>query len=150
MKRRNLLCNLTGGIAALGGALAGARAANERLAASSRGTQRMEDIMPLPCAERRGPRDGYFPDVIVMSHEGERARFYSDLVMGKTVVFNFMYTHCEERCPMYTMNLIKVQELLGDRVGRDIFMYSLTLDPTAMLCPKESQRTPMPMSRCST
>jgi protein SCO1/2 len=84
----------------------------------------------LPCyATRRGPRDGYFPDAVVMTHEGERARFYTDLVRGRVVVFNFMYTNCMNRCPMYTANLRKVQRLLGDRAGRDIHMYSLTLDP---------------------
>lgn len=130
MNRRTLLRNLTGGVAALTGTAVAARsAAGEERPAS--GPQRLEDVPPLPCADKRGPRDGYFPDLIVMSHEGERARFYSDLVMGKTVVFNFMYTRCEERCPLYVMNLVKVQRLLGDRVGRDIFMYSLTLDPLA-------------------
>lgn len=128
MDRRDWLRNLTGGVAALTGAFAGARAAQN----SAAQTHRVEDVAPLPCpAEKRGPRDGYFPDVIVTSHEGERARFYSDLVMGKTVVFNFMYTQCKEFCPRYTSNLVKVQRLLGDRVGRDIFMYSLTLDPLA-------------------
>jgi protein SCO1/2 len=85
----------------------------------------------LPCyTAKRGPRDGYFPDVVLTTHEGERARFYTDLVRGRVVVFNFMYTNCMNRCPMYTSNLLKVQRLLGERVGRDIFMYSLTLDPS--------------------
>ncbi|HEY3128243.1 MAG TPA: SCO family protein [Acidobacteriota bacterium] len=132
MNRRTVFRNLTGGMAALTGALAGARAAQEGITRSPAEPQRLADVAPLPChCGKRGPRDGYFPDVVVTSHEGGRARFYSDLVMGKTVVFNYMYTRCEERCPLYTMNLVKVQRLLGDRVGRDIFMYSLTLDPLA-------------------
>src|SRR2546425_4288930 len=82
-----------------------------------------------PCRMPTGPRDGYFPNVVLTSHENEKARFYDDLVRGKTVVFSFMYTTCDGRCPQYTSNLVKVQRLLGDRVGRAIFMYSITLDP---------------------
>ncbi|MBM3734640.1 MAG: SCO family protein [Acidobacteria bacterium] len=77
----------------------------------------------------RGPRAGYFPNVVLTSHENERARFYDDLLRGKTVIVNFMYTTCEGRCPLYTSNLLKVQRLLGDRAGREVHMYSFTLDP---------------------
>ena len=40
-----------------------------------------------------------------------------------------MYAQCEGICPGMTANLARVQRLLGDRVGRDIFMYSITLKP---------------------
>ena len=127
MNRRHLLRRLSGGLAAATGALAVTQGREDTASAP---IHRLEDVPLLPCPPgRRGPRDGYFPDAVVTTHEGARARFYTDLVMGKTVVFNFMYTSCSERCPLYTANLVKVQRLLGDRVGRDIFMYSLTLDP---------------------
>ena len=76
-----------------------------------------------------GPRAGFFPNFVVMDQDGTKARFYEDLVRGKIVLFNFFYADCEARCPLYTANLVKVQALLGDRVGKDIFMYSITLDP---------------------
>ena len=82
-----------------------------------------------PCRTPTGPRHGYFPNVVLTTHDNEKARFYDDLVRGKTVVFSFMYTTCDGRCPLYTANLVKVQRLLGDRMGRAIFMYSITLDP---------------------
>ncbi|HEY7528645.1 MAG TPA: SCO family protein, partial [Candidatus Deferrimicrobiaceae bacterium] len=65
------------------------------------------------------------------THEGKQVRFYDDLVKDKTVLLNFFYTNCvgENLCPMATANLVRVQRLLGKRVGRDIFMYSITLDP---------------------
>jgi protein SCO1/2 len=56
-------------------------------------------------------------------------RFYDDLIAGKFVVINFMYTGCGEICPGMTANLLEVQRLLGERIGRDIFMYSITLQP---------------------
>ena len=77
----------------------------------------------------RGPRADYFPNVLLRTHKNSTVRFYDDLIRGKIVIINFMYAHCERLCPMQTANLLKVQRILGDRVGRDIFMYSLTLKP---------------------
>jgi len=77
----------------------------------------------------RGPRAGYFPNVVLRTHEGKSVRFYDDLIRGKIVVINFMYANCKGICPAMTMNLMKVQEALGSRIGRDIFMYSITLKP---------------------
>ena len=75
-------------------------------------------------------RDRYFPNLLLTTHEGRRVRFYDDLLKDKVVTVNFMYTQCEDgRCPLTTANLVRVQKLLGDRVGRDIFMYSFTLAP---------------------
>ena len=68
-----------------------------------------------------------FPNVALVTHENKTVRFYDDLVKGKIVLFNFFYTRCEGICVPATSNLRKVQRLLGDRVGRDIFMYSITL-----------------------
>jgi len=81
----------------------------------------------IPSRERI--RQRYFPNLILTTHDGEKVRFYDDLVKDKIVIFNFMYAKCEGICMPVTMNLVKVQKLLGDRVGRDIFMYSLTLKP---------------------
>ena len=72
---------------------------------------------------------GYFPDVSLTTQDGKTVRFYSDLVKDKFVVVNFLYTHCKKACPLETANLVRVQRRLGDRVGRDIFLYSITLDP---------------------
>lgn len=71
----------------------------------------------------------YFPNFELTTHEGKRVRFYDDLIKDKIVVLNFMYVKCEGVCMPVTMNLKKVQKLLGGRVGRDIFMYSITLKP---------------------
>lgn len=80
-------------------------------------------------AAREKIRARYFPNVTVVTHEGRKARFYDDLIKDKIVTINFMYADCEGICPGITANLAKVQKALGDRVGRDIFMYSLTLKP---------------------
>jgi Uncharacterized protein SCO1/SenC/PrrC, involved in biogenesis of respiratory and photosynthetic systems len=71
----------------------------------------------------------YFPNVELTTHEGKKVRFYDDLIKDKIVVINFMYAQCEGICPGITANLLKVQKILADRIGRDIFMYSITLKP---------------------
>ncbi len=56
-------------------------------------------------------------------------RFYDDLVKGKAVLINFMFTTCTSLCPRSTANLVKVQELLGDHAARDVFLVSISVDP---------------------
>lgn len=72
----------------------------------------------------------YFPDVEVLTHEGKKVNFYNDLIKGKIVTINFMFTHCDEICPLVTANLVRVQQMLGKRVGKDIHMYSFSLQGT--------------------
>jgi protein SCO1 len=74
-------------------------------------------------------RELHFPNVVLTTHEGKKVRFYDDLLKDKIVLINFMYVRCEGVCPGITANLAKFQKLLGDRLGRDIFMYSFTLKP---------------------
>jgi protein SCO1/2 len=80
-------------------------------------------------SSREKLRKRYFPNFELTTHEGKKVRFYDDLIKDKIVVLNFMYAKCEGVCVPVTMNLKRVQKLLGDRVGRDIFMYSITLKP---------------------
>lgn len=74
-------------------------------------------------------RRHHLPNVSLITHTGQRVRFYDDLVKDKKVIINFMYAKCEGICVPVTANLVRVQKLLGGRVGRDIFMYSITLKP---------------------
>jgi len=100
-------------------------------------------LSTLPGSPDRPEKNGYadtsseerrrnrFLDVPLVTHEGRKVRFYDDLLKGRTVFLNFFYTVCtaEAICPLATANLVEVQELLGPRVGKDIFLYSITLDP---------------------
>jgi protein SCO1 len=77
------------------------------------------------------PRWGanYFPNVELTTQDGEKVRFYDDLVRGKIVVIDLIYTHCVDSCPLETARLVQVQKILCDRVGKEIFFYSITIDP---------------------
>lgn len=79
-------------------------------------------------ADRRWGAD-YFPNVPLTTQDGVTVRFYDDVLKGKTVAINLIYTRCQYSCPLETARLAQVQRLLGDRVGKDIFFYSISLDP---------------------
>lgn len=72
----------------------------------------------------------YFTNVELTNQNGEHVKFYDDLIKNKFVVINMMYAQCSEGiCPISTYNMRQVQKALGDCVGRDIHMYSITLLP---------------------
>lgn len=78
----------------------------------------------------RAAKAGFLPNVPLLTHTGEKVHFYDDLIRDRTVLFNFFLVGCTEgRCPLATANLRQVQDLLGDRMGRDVFFYSITLQP---------------------
>jgi protein SCO1 len=74
-------------------------------------------------------RNQAFTNIPLVTHEGKVVKFYDDLIKNKTVMINFMYARCGDICPGMTANLRQVQKELGDRVGKDVFMYSISLEP---------------------
>jgi protein SCO1 len=75
------------------------------------------------------PEPAPFPNVALRTHQNTRVRFYDDMLRNKVVAVNFMFTSCATFCPRATANLQKVQARLGTRLGRDVFMLSITVDP---------------------
>lgn len=71
----------------------------------------------------------YFSDTILLNHRGEEVKFYSDMLNGKTVVISFIFTECEDACPMINAVLNRVQTRLGARMGEDIYFVSISVDP---------------------
>jgi protein SCO1/2 len=71
----------------------------------------------------------YVPNVPVITQDGRTLKFYDDLIKDKIVVLSFIYTSCKDICPLATARLGEAQERLGSRVGRDIFFYSISIDP---------------------
>ena len=69
------------------------------------------------------------PNVQVFDQNGRSLHFYDDLIRGRAVLLNFFFTSCGDTCPLVTQNLREVQDILGERMGKDIFMVSVTLQP---------------------
>jgi protein SCO1/2 len=76
------------------------------------------------------PNSIKIPDTVVYNQHGKKLNFYTDLVKGKTVAINFIFTTCTTICPPLTATFRKVQQELGERVGRDIELISVSVDPT--------------------
>lgn len=79
-------------------------------------------------AQQQWHRD-YFPNVELVTQDGKRLRFYDDVIKGKVVAINFIYTNCSDLCPLDTAALRRVQKLVGNSMGREIFFYSISVDP---------------------
>ena len=112
---------ITGGVAALSGMALGLGAEPPGAApeAGADGCER-------PAG---GPNADYFPNVAVTAHDGRRALFYDDLLAGRTVVVHCTSIAHDAEYPVID-NLVRVQRLLGERMGREIFFYTLSVDPS--------------------
>lgn len=69
------------------------------------------------------------PDIPVLDQDGKRLNFYSDLVRGKTVAIDFIFTSCSSFCSMLTANFRTVQDQIAARVGKDVALISISIDP---------------------
>jgi len=78
-----------------------------------------------------GTRDArtYFTDTELLTQDGRKVRFYSDVLQDKVVLINVIYTSCKDACPLITRQLTEVRTKLGERFGKEVFFISLTSDP---------------------
>lgn len=75
-------------------------------------------------------RQGFLPNVPLVTHTGEEVRFFDDLVGDRLFLLNFFVVACPEgRCPAANATLKELHKMFGDRMGRDVFFYSVTLQP---------------------
>jgi protein SCO1/2 len=80
-------------------------------------------------AQEQSPAAKYFSDVELLDQDGRKLRFYTDVLKGKTVVINAFFTTCTSVCPPMNRNMEKIQEALGPRLGKDVFLVSISVDP---------------------
>jgi len=71
----------------------------------------------------------YVPNLPVLTQDGKVVQFYEDLIKDKIFVISFFYTSCTQICPLATARLSELQDVLGDSVGREIFFYTISVDP---------------------
>jgi protein SCO1/2 len=82
-----------------------------------------------PAAGPQSPARKFFTDVEVVDQDGRTHRLYSDLLQGKTVVVESFFTSCTDSCPQLAERLEALQQWVGDRLGKDVYLLSFTLDP---------------------
>lgn len=86
----------------------------------------------LPAAAENAPTAAshpYFSDTVLVDQDGREVRFYTDLIRGKIVVMDFIFTRCVGPCPILSGTFAKLQARLGDRLGKDVFLLSFSVDP---------------------
>src|ERR1044072_7419939 len=69
------------------------------------------------------------PDAQVVDQNGKQLNFYRDLIKGKTVAINFIFTTCTTICPPLTATFRRVQQDAAAR-GLDVQLISVSVDPT--------------------
>jgi protein SCO1/2 len=75
------------------------------------------------------PARTQIPDIRVVDQSGKPRHFYNELVRGKVVAINFVYTTCTTICPPLGATFGKLQKSLGERLGKDVFLISVSVDP---------------------
>ena len=71
----------------------------------------------------------YFTDVPLVDQHGKELRLYSDILKGKVVVITPFFTTCRGSCPQLLDTFVKLQSHYEDRLGKDLFLVSVTVDP---------------------
>jgi protein SCO1/2 len=87
-------------------------------------TNQQSDAKP-----KMAPAHHYFTDVMLINQDGEKMRFYTDLIKGKIIIINSFFATCKGVCLPMNRNLEKVQDALGDRVGKEVHIISISVDP---------------------
>lgn len=71
----------------------------------------------------------YFSDVELINQDGKAMKFYTDVLKNKVVIIDTFFTTCTSVCPPMNRNFERIQEALGDRLGKDAFLISISVDP---------------------
>jgi protein SCO1 len=84
----------------------------------------------------QSPAEKYFTDVVLINQNGQKMRLYSDVLKDKVVVINSFFATCQGSCLPLMRNLQKIQTALRNRVGKDLFIFSISVDPTVDTPPR--------------
>lgn len=94
------------------------------------GAQPPPTLIGIRCKQINvGTETKFLPDLILLDQNGRRVRFYSDLIKDKVVLISFFYTSCTYTCPMQGKVFSDLQAELGERLGKEVFLISVTMDP---------------------
>lgn len=114
-------------VSALASAQAPAPAGTPAKAAAAKDAPRKFDDEHVLAGNRWGA--DYFPNCELVTHEGKKVRWFDDCLKDKVVVINYIYTTCPDACPLASAKLAEVYQILKERMGKDVFFYSISVDP---------------------
>jgi cytochrome oxidase Cu insertion factor (SCO1/SenC/PrrC family) len=84
---------------------------------------------PTSDAEAEAKARAYFTDTVLVTQHGKKVRFYTDVLKGHVVTINFMFTKCNDACPLLTQKMRQVKDGLGDLFGKPVRFVSVSVDP---------------------
>jgi cytochrome oxidase Cu insertion factor (SCO1/SenC/PrrC family) len=116
---------LLAGLLALAAVPAPAHEAHDQAAA----TPAENASATTPLAKPKRDPQAYFTDRELITQDGKKVRFYSDVLKGRMVVFNTIFTNCQDACPLITEQMTRVRASLGDSFGKEIYFVSISSDP---------------------
>lgn len=91
---------------------------------------RPANLIGVPCKQIKvNTQTKLLPDLKLIDHHGNNVNFYSDLIKGKVVVISFFFTSCTYICLRQGEVFSKLQADLGDKLGKEVFLISVTMDP---------------------
>jgi len=85
---------------------------------------------PPMSSDGQSPAQKYFSDIELTNQDGQKMRLYSDLLKGRVVVIHSFFSTCQTACLPLIQNMSKLQDMLGDKVGKDVYLISISVDPT--------------------
>lgn len=72
----------------------------------------------------------YLANLKLVDQNGRRVDLYDDLIHERIVVINSFFASCTGSCPVMARTFLLLQNKLGDRLGKDVVLISITVDPT--------------------
>jgi cytochrome oxidase Cu insertion factor (SCO1/SenC/PrrC family) len=71
----------------------------------------------------------YFSNVELVDQNGQRLKFYDEVLKDNIVVISFIFTNCQSACPLMTRNLTMIRDMLREDERRNIQFISISIDP---------------------
>jgi protein SCO1 len=83
-----------------------------------------------PASDPDEKERSYFTDLELLTQDGQRVKFFDDVLKDHVVLITFIFTNCDHACPLITRTMVGVADLLGEDVGKSVRFVSISIDPT--------------------
>jgi protein SCO1/2 len=88
-----------------------------------------------PAVESK-PAEVKLHDLELLDQDGRKVRFRSDVVGEKIAVIDSFFTTCGLICPIISAIYADLQDRLGDRLGKEVALVSISVDPNTDIPPR--------------
>lgn len=78
-------------------------------------------------------------DLELLDQDGKKGKFKSDFIGDRLAAITFTYTTCTTICPVLDAIFIQLQDILGKRLGKDISLITMSIDPVTDIPPRMKQ-----------